>query len=234
MEHKIRGKDNFLLVEFESIIDIDYGIYKYVRENYYGSPYFNKTPLQLRTDVDVLQLLISRSSVNPLSVLSDENMSTLYVEMLEDKAVKEQILANSRPYDTFGLMVTFLMEASSLDLEVLCSDDLEAEHIKKLNTSLKTIVMPREALNMENYSVIYPKYLAYLLLYPQPVEGKHIYIPMAKYNMQDDEPVINLELGLVLSQTNLIHLYDPYKCVSYRFSPREELSDVESQSKDPE
>ena len=228
MEHKIRGKDNFLLVEFESIVDTDYGIYKYIRENYYNSEYFLKEPLRLRTDIEVLQMLLSRQNVNPLSVLSDENMSTLYIEMMEDKGVKQCILENSRLYDTYGLMITLLREASSLDLEVLCSDELENEYLQKLNCPFRTITMPRDALNMDNYSVIYPKYLAYLLLYPQPVEGKHIYVPMAKYNMQSNAPVINLELGIVLAQSNLIHVYDPYKCVSYRFSPEEDSIDVES------
>lgn len=219
----VRGKDNSLLVEFEFVIDLDLAMFKFIRDNYFDSDYVYHEFLSVKDEKEVILNLLSRKHINPLEYfIPGQDTTKLYYNLMNDEEQYQKLLTYARAYDTFGLMITFLKEASSVSIDILCKNQIEADFIHSLNPILNTVVYPsRFNVPLGLYTAIYTKYFYYMTNYQQ-VCGKHIYIPAAKYNMEEDSDHVNLKLTQLFSDVNEIHLIDLYKDVKYRFPFKEE------------
>lgn len=219
----VMGKDNSLLVEFEFVIDLDLAMFRFIRDNYFESEYVYHEFLSVPDEQEVIFNLLSRKHINPLEyIIPDRDTTTMYHSLMEDEELYKKLLSYATAYDTFGLMITFLKEASSVSIDILCKNQLEADFIKSLNPMLNTVIYPsRFAVPLGLYTAIYTKYFYYLTNYQQ-VQGKHIYIPAAKYNMEENQNCVNLTLTGLFSDVNEIHLIDLYTHVKYRFPIKEE------------
>ena len=143
----------------------------------------------------------------------------MYYELMGDKYI--DLLRYVSIYDTFALMITFLKEASSVAIDVLCKSKVEAALIKALNSKLNTIVYKNKyEAPVQLYTAIYVKYFVNLNLY-NDIQGKHIYIPAARYNMQDGQDSPDVNLVKIYSVNNEIHLIDMYKEVKFRFNRKD-------------
>lgn len=213
--------DNKLLVEFEFVIDLDLAMYKFIRENYSNSEYVDQEFIHLMNEKEIIYRLLNRKHINPLEIIIP-NMDTtnMYYDILENHY--EELLFHAKAYDTFGLMVTYLLSASSVDIDIWCRSNLEKKFINNLNPKLNTIVIPnRRDIPLFSYTCIYTKYLAYLVEYDKDtLNGKHIFIPAAKYNMEEDKDMVS-SLCCLYSETNLIHLIDLYSKVKFRYLKKE-------------
>ena len=219
----VMGKDNSLLVEFEFVIDLDLAMFKFIRDNYFNSEYVYHEFLSLTDEKEIIFNLLSRKHINPLEyIILNRDTTNLYNTLMNDEYQYKKLLNYATTYDTFGLMITFLREASSVSIDILCKNQIEADFIKSLNPMLNTVIYPsRFTVPLGLYTAIYSKYFYYLTNYHQ-VQGKHIYIPAAKYNMEENQDCVNLTLTKLFSDVNEIHLIDLYRGVKYRFPPKEE------------
>ena len=112
-------------------------------------------------------------------------------------------------------MVTFLKEATSITITVLCKSELESNFIKSLNSNLNTIVKPnRKDILLDDYTVLYIKYFPYALQYGN-INGKHIYIANARYNMEPNKNTPTTAVSVIVGQTNIIHMIDLYKNIKF-------------------
>jgi hypothetical protein len=218
--------DNELLVEFESLIDLDLAMYKFIRDKYSDSEYVNQELINEKDERVIIYTLLNRKHINPLEILLPGLESTkLYFDILNNHY--EELLSYATAYDTFGLMITFLNNASSVGITVWCKSKLEEDFIKKLNPTLNTIVIPnRRDIVLSKYTVMYVKYAANLIQYTS-IKGKHIYIAAAKYNMEEDKGVVSA-LCYLYSDVNIFHLIDLYTKIKYRYIKKEGSKDNEN------
>ena len=211
--------DNELLVEFESIIDLDLAMYKFIKDKYSDSEYVDQDFINETDERAIIYALLNRKHINPLEIIMPGLETTkLYLDIMNNHY--EELLNYATAYDTFGLMITFLNNASSVRITIWCKSKLEEDLIKSLNPILNTIVIPnRRDIVLSKYTVMYVKYLPYLIQYGN-IEGKHIYIAAAKYNMEEDKDTVS-SLCCVYSDVNIIHLIDLYTTIKYRFLRKE-------------
>ena len=214
----IKGKDNTLLVEFEFVVDLDLAMFKFIKHNYYYSDLVNKPFLSLTDEQEIVLNMLDRKHINPLEyLLPGYDTENLYYDIMgrNEDAYKE-LLSFAKVYDTFGLMITYLREASSVSIDILCKNEIEQEFIHNLNNSIHTVVYDNKAnvpINM--YSALYVKYFVYLMQY-RGVSGKHLYVPLANFNMEETEMVPNKRLSGLFTKTNVIHLIDLYRYAKFR------------------
>lgn len=207
--------DNELLVEFESLVDLDLAMYKFIKNKFADSEYVDQELINEKDIRAVIYALLNRKHINPLEIIMPGVETTnLYLDIINNHY--EELLEYATAYDTFGLMITFLNNASSVNITVWCKSKLEEDFIKKLNPILNTIVIPnRKDIVLSKYTVIYVKYIAYLAEYSN-IEGKHIYIAAAKYNMEEDKDMVST-LCCLYTDVNIMHLIDLYTKIKYRF-----------------
>lgn len=212
-------KDNSLLVEFEFVVDLDLAMLKFIRENYGDSDMVNKRLINLKSSYVARRIMLNRKHINPLELLLPGQDSTqLYFDLINDKKNLYNLLMYAVAYDTFGLMVTYLKHASSVELEILCRNEVEEAFIKYLNPEMPTIVRSsRFDINLSKYTALYLKYFAYATNYVG-LDGKNLYIAAAKFNMEEDSDNTNIELTHIYSQTNVIHLMDLDRRAKFRFT----------------
>ena len=217
----IKGKDNTLLVEFEFVVDLDMAMFKFIKENYFSSPMVHHDFLSLNDEFLISYNMLNRSYINPLIyIIPDMDTDQMYYDLLNDPVQYSMLLTYAKVYDTFGLMITFLREASSVSIDILCRNDMEKEFINNLNPILSTVVEPdKSKIDLSNYTALYIKYFENAKEYVN-LEGKHIYIPAARYNMEPGQDTVNIELSGVFGELNEIHLIDLYRYVKYRFHSR--------------
>jgi len=222
----VPGKDNTLLVEFDFLVDLDLAMFKYIRNNFYESEYVNHKLLSLRNEKQVIHELLYREHINPLEILiPGEDTTNIYYSLLNDKYI--ELLKYSSMYDTFGLMITFLKEASSVSIDVLCKNELESKFIRAFNNDLSTVVFKtKREINLTPYTALYIKYFVNITEYTN-VRGKHIYIPAARYNMQDGEDVVDVNMLKLYGDVNEVHLIDLYKDVKFRFNRKDNKEDAD-------
>jgi hypothetical protein len=217
--------DNELLVEFESLIDLDLAMYYYIKDKFPNSEYVDQDFINEKNEMAIIYKLLNRKHINPLEIIMPGLETTnLYFDIMNNHY--EELLEYATAYDTFGLMITFLNNASSVNITVWCKSKIEEDFIKKLNPILNTIIIPnRRDIVLSKYTVMYVKYIAYLAQYSH-IKGKHIYIAAAKYNMEEDEDMVS-SLCYIYSDVNILHLTDLYTTIKYRYLKKKGNKDNE-------
>ena len=219
MAKKYKLKDNALLVPFEFVVDLDLAIWRLIRDKYADSDLVDKDIISIKLDDEIKYNLLCRQSINPLELLiPEQSTNELYDNLMNDPEQFRTLLTYAEPYHTLGLMSIFLSNASSVYIDILCRDQDQSDYIHKEAPELNTIIYPnRSEVPVNDYSVLYTKFYKDLLDYNQDIEGKHIYLPLAQYNMQHNMNTINLTLISTYGQFNSIHLIDLYQDVKFRF-----------------
>ena len=221
--HKIyKGKDNAILASFDSVIDIDLALWRYIKDKYGTSKYIDKDMINI-DDEDIIKfILMDRREKNPLSILlQGYDTEKMYNDIITNDKMFNNILNNySSPYDTLKLFNTFMENASSLEVDIICKDK-EQEKILRKYTSPKIgiIVDTIHNITINNYSIIQVKFFSDLINYPQ-FEGRHIWIPNALYNMQKNMNTIDLTLMQLFGNINQVHLIDLYRDVKWFFTTK--------------
>lgn len=205
-------KYNKILVEFDFLIDLDLAMYKFIRCELNNPEFVDQKFINMNEEKDIIKTLISRKVINPLNIIMPNNdTDNLYEELINSKL--ENILKYAKAYDTFGLMITFLREASSVDITVLCENKIQQSFINKLNDSLNTIVMKRCDVPLNKYNILYVKYFPQIMQY-RNVCGKHIYIANAGFNLEDNGLPLYY-ISAMVGDINIIHTIDLYRDVKY-------------------
>lgn len=220
-------KYNNLLVEFEFLIDLDIAIYRMLKEES-NSSLLNKDIFSLKNEYNVIERFLYREHINPLEILLNadpDDVLDLYNNLITKDL--DKLLKYAVAYETFALMITYLNNASSISITVLCENELQEQFIKKLNNRLYTIVVPsRDMVNLDDYNIIYTKYFANILGYGS-FGGKHIYIANAAYNFEKDFYIPSLEISALYTDVNTVHSMDLYRNIKYIWKPVKEIKENE-------
>lgn len=205
---------NTILVEFDFIIDLDLAMIKFIRDNYNNPEYVNQDTINITDDNVLIYKLLYRNTINPLELLfnNDIDPTNLYYEILDN----DKLLDYATPADTFGLLITFLREATFIDITILCKNEEQRNFINKLNSNLKTIIANnKKSIDLDKYTVVYLKYYVNAIEYDN-INGKHIYIANARYNMDETNPKEPIyAISNLIADTNIIHTMDLYTKIKY-------------------
>ena len=207
-----RKADNRILITFDFMIDLDVALFFLIKKKYNNPTLVDQTIMSINNREDLLSFLINRQPVNLLKVLiPDGDTVELYKSFMYDEDYEKELLDYAIPSDVFGLMVTFIKEASSVDVDILCRNELESNYIKKLNNTLNTVIYNDfKDVPLSNYTILYIKYIANLVSF-RNVQGLHVYFADARYNM--DEKFHNKPSGLYTSlygDVNIFHTVSLY------------------------
>ena len=206
---------NRILVEFDMLIDLDLAIFKYIKDKYNNPNYVDQNIIKMHDERQIIQMMLNRQCINPLEILiPDMEVLELYHDIMNNHM--DELLQYAKASDLFGLMITFLREASSLEITVLCKSQLESDFIKSLNNRLNTVVYKNyKNVPVNTYTILYIKYYPSVLEY-NTIEGKHIYISNARYNMEPDSNMPTIAISGLVGDVNIIHMIDMYKDIKVK------------------
>ena len=192
------------------LIDLDLAIFKYIKDKYNNPNYVDQNIIKMHDERQIIQMMLNRQCINPLEILiPDMEVLELYHDIMNNHM--DELLQYAKASDLFGLMITFLREASSLEITVLCKSQLESDFIKSLNNRLNTVVYKNyKNVPVNTYTILYIKYYPSVLEY-NTIEGKHIYISNARYNMEPDSNMPTIAISGLVGDVNIIHMIDMYK-----------------------
>ena len=201
---------NRILVEFDMLVDLDLAIFKYIKDKYNNPDYVDQNIIKMNDEKQIIQMMLNRQCINPLEILiPDEDVLDLYYDIINNHM--DELLKYAKASDLFGLMITFLNEASSLEITVLCKSKLESDFIKSLNDRLNTVIYANyKNAPINNYTILYIKYYPSVLEYNN-IEGKHIYISNARYNMEPDSNMPTIAISGLIGDVNIVHMIDMYR-----------------------
>ena len=203
-------KYNRILVEFEFLIDLDVAIFKFIRAEYNNLKFVNQDIIKINNEAEIIKLMINRQHINPLEIiLPNVDSTNLYDDIINNHM--NELLKYAKASDIFPLMVTFLKEATSVDITVLCNSKLQEDFIKSLNNKLNTVIYDDyKNVPVDKYTILYIKNYPSVLKYNH-IAGKHIYIANARYNMEEDMNAPTLAISALVSDVNIIHMIDMYR-----------------------
>ena len=201
---------NRILVEFDFLIDLDLGLFKYIKAEYNNPDYVDQKIIKMNDEKQIIQMMLNRQCINPLEIIiPNEEVLDLYYDIMSNHM--NELLQYAKASDLFGLMITFLNEASSLEITVLCKSKLESDFIKSLNDRLNTVIYANyKNAPINNYTILYIKYYPSVLEYNN-IEGKHIYISNARYNMEPDSNMPTIAISGLIGDVNIVHMIDMYR-----------------------
>ena len=201
---------NKILVEFEFLIDLDLAIFKLIKDKYNNPEYINQDIIKMNDESKIVDFMINRKNINPLKqIIPNADSLNLYNDIMKNHM--DELLKYAKASDIFPLMVTFLKEATSVDITVLCNSKLQEDFIKSLNNKLNTVIYDDyKNVPVDKYTILYIKNYPSVLKYNH-IAGKHIYIANARYNMEEDMNAPTLAISALVSDVNIIHMIDMYR-----------------------
>lgn len=202
---------NKILVDFDFVVDLDLAMFKYIKAN------FSNLNIELleKSDNELRKILLERVHINPLEILfPNDDVYELYTEILNTKM--DELLKYALAYDTLPLMVTFLNNATSISLTIRCDTQSQSDFIKKLNPIFNTVVSTKKNIAVSKYNVYYFKYYVNALEFNIKLEGKHIFVANARFNMDENyEEHLNVPVSVLIGDVNSIKTIDLYKSIKY-------------------
>ncbi len=217
-----------LLVEFDSIIDIDLGLL-YLMKNEYN-PDFLKPGILISNDENFFKCeLLTRKFFNPLSViLKDEysgDIDKLYSEILESEY--DKILKYSKPNSMFTMVYNYIkLQSDIIDVTILCKNEEEKQLIKSILSGVRVIISKKEDIKLQPYDTMFVKDYCDILRY-RNLKQKNIYILRYNFNLEPSFKKEDIPLVAISTQVgdiNKILVATPYADF---IIPRDEIDEEE-------
>lgn len=196
-----------VLVPFDMVIDINFGLLKLIQFEYHNKDYFdfsffNKSDDRIKFD------MVTRYYKNPIDllscgVLSDEEEDDLYEEFLETKYTN--ILYLSWNTGIFDMIYNMSKMDGSYRYDILCNTEEEANLYKLRNGKCNNIVFKDDLKSIKDYKNIYINYIDDVLDYN--IKNKILYISDCNYNKEsiDDTLVFKAAPMMSLIGDNIIN-----------------------------
>ena len=199
-----------IIVDFDSIVDTDFGIICYVIKHYKDSKYLLDYVVK-GTEYFVKCLLLVREDENPLSIIFKpeyKNSIDSILKEIETTDEYKEVLKHAKPTAIFGLIETYKKTNGVIDATILCKNQIQEQYIKKIDNNLKVIVS--ESIDLEPYGTMIVKNYSSLLRHNN-VLGKSIIVCEYAYNMDKDrDRVLNPKVDVLISKSNNTFIVFPY------------------------
>lgn len=204
-----------VLVPFDLVYDIDFGLIKLIQNEFLDPNIFDTKLISNMTDDDIINYSMHRTDENPLydlSVLPEENKGKELDELYEDflnNYYKEILGLSNKTY--LGSVLKTINTVQGIHVSLYYKSDYELEKLKELE--IKDLIDSRTNLInlrfLKEFDAIYTKHPGEI---PIKLEGKTIYCGNYGYMFitdENDEVVMRPEL-LLLSFNNVIKFTDLY------------------------
>lgn len=204
---------NNILVEFDLLIDKDFGLIQLIKDQYSNNDFIDDIILKMKDKVLIWEL-INRKDKNPLSIVLKkeykDSMDNLYREFIESEY--KSILDFSISTSLLDLMITYL-NANICSITVICKNKLEEQIINKYK--LKTIICDDfSKLNIEEFDSIYIKDYSKVTQFKN-LKAKNIFIANYKFNLENDEYTPINDVSIFVSDINIVSVIDVYNSDKY-------------------
>lgn len=207
-----------ILIEFDALYDIAYGIIKYIKGHMNDTDVFDQNVI-MANNLSLMNMLHSRRDFNPLYLAlndsyteDEEEVESLYKEILTKRY--EEVLKLSPKTSVMGLAKLYSSVEGFSSISIISNKSIEEQFINELEDS-STIVYTGFDTDVNDYDVLivndYTNVLKYHLR--NPIGGKEIIMFDCNYNMEpgredDNMPLLSVT-GLV-SDINIIKTVCPY------------------------
>jgi len=205
---------NNVLLELDTIIDLDYGIIKLIRQKYNNLEYMKDYMLNA-DEYFTKCMILSRKDPNPVTIMLQDkyldNANSIYEDMLEQDM--DTILELTPPTNIFGLLQTYRKTDGIIKCTILCKNVREEQYIKSIDPSLNVIVGDH-SVDLTIYDSIFIKNYRDTLKYNKlnRLEGKSLFISRYDFNLQPerDEDTVLFDVSVFIADVNKVYLVTPY------------------------
>lgn len=196
-----------ILLDFPMLYDIDLSTIKYLLKLYPRSKYFNPYAKQW-TDYYMKCLLVTRSVINPISILMKEEyldqIDGLYKE-LKDRHWNE-ILKQSPKLEIVRIIASVYTNIG-YSITVNCRNTLEQRFIQQANTEWKTEI---DCDDVSPYQCLYIYDMNHSFSHIKSLDGKSIYVLHIKPNFYNFKECILKEIALLAARSNALNIISQY------------------------
>lgn len=213
-----------VVVEFEAIFDIPFGIIRTIGKYYYDPEVFKKHWMTF-DNYTLRSVLYDRPKYDPILpalIVKDETVSkNLYEQFMTDKEAFFRVMENS-PYTSIWSFVLSVDQISDKNpnmtsCTIICKNQLQADWLSHLNllTGVRVMVVSDYKINLNHYDLIvleqYENILKYATTIGKPIAGRTIWIPEFGFNMdikETNKP--SYDISLFVAESNKVSTYEPY------------------------
>lgn len=204
------------IIDFNCIVDTEYGLLQLIFDQYYDLSVFNKDKFEMPTNKILLELYTRRCK-NPLipfvnEGISEQDADDYYNQFMNNKY--EEIINRSCGTNIQIAISNFNNSNGEVQASILCHNELEKEYISGLEEFKSNKIYMDEEFKSEKilFNQVYLRYIHDLPLYLKQCIGKNVYFSSAYLNMREEDPNYLKKddtLGL-LSEYSYILSYDLY------------------------
>lgn len=202
---------NNILVDFDLLIDTDFGLLQLIKKEYHDNDFIDTIILKMKDKI-LLSELLDRKDKNPLSIAFKkqyvDNIDSLYDEFMKNEY--ESILKYSISTSLLDLMLTYA-QSNSCMITVICKNKLEEQIINKFN--IKSIISSFDKVNIDDFDSIYIKDYTKVLSFKR-LKAKNIFIGNYKFNLEDDCMPLE-DISILIADINIVSIIDVYNSNKY-------------------
>lgn len=199
-----------LLFHFDSIIDLDLAVLKFIKKNFSNAKYLDLDILKNNDENFFKALLLTRETSNPLSLVLNSQYQNSADSILNEiyEMHYEDIIAMGTPLAPNNILCNGANN-DFIHCFVVCKNKAEKLYIKNLSSKIK-IIEPKDVA-IKNYTAIYVKDLQDLIQYGEGLVVKSIYILNYPFNLEPNyDGILKLDVMAKLPIANKFILIDPY------------------------
>ena len=202
---------NNILIEFDMVIDTDYGLIKMIKDKYNNPEYIDKKYLDLVENNVLIYSLVKRDIKNPLSLIINDKYKDSINKLLNEFYDNEykNILEYSHKTNIYDLINIYLM-TNQISINILCKNVLEEQFISNMDINITPITEnDYSKINIDKYDCIFIKDFNNILKF-KDVKVKNIYIARYSFNLEKDNQTPLKEISDEIKEGNLFFIIDIY------------------------
>lgn len=184
-----------LLVDFNMILDIEYGLLKTIKSSFNNTDYFSNLEF-IDDNINIKHRIMYRTQDNILSLISTDKTKD-QIDDLKKQFIEEEydaILDNSITTDFKLYLDELIKNKITPDITILCTNKKEESICKKYGYKCMTLIkIDWDYLN-KNYDIFYFRYIKFLSDNKCNIQGKIIYSTNSVLNIMNKDAIVSLSL----------------------------------------
>ena len=199
-----------VLFSFNMLYDTDMGLIRLISESF-RADIFDQSVLD-SDDTTILKLLLRRTHVNPISILTQDKSALEYYDQFMNEMYND-ILVRSEPTNVIAILQACL-SIGGFDVYIQYNNELELEILQRLYSGCTFAT--REQIDCSDIDILYVKSIPDLIRF-RNCNYVNIYLARYGFNVRLDGQgmeVIDSSAAHVLFVTNQCNIIDIYKDIS--------------------
>lgn len=196
------------LLTFTAVADMDLATINFMIDKYKKSVYFNQYVVNASSENVKRNLLLARTSRNPITVLLQEQYTDSADDMLKEIYEKhlEEVFKFLEPTDILKFVKTLEMTDGVFHCNIICENELQKQYIKNLDDSLSVEVsLDRD---MKLYDCLFVKHVEEPIMFKN-LGGKYIFISNYMFNIDQETGELK-KVILPVAGHNKVRTIDPF------------------------